>query len=111
MRSIIYFPNKEYFESVGFSYKNRRYKESASDMLGVTPEQNDIFVIDLHSCKYNFDGIPIAKSLINRIWTIDAEIHLFSWFTKEQLKERDLLPTELIVSKKTKFYQLPLNKE
>lgn len=109
MRYFIYFRNPEYAKILACQNSNSYIKKTESEILGVDPVDDDIFIIDTHQGgdMSDLNGLNVAYKLFNSIRKVNAKIRILSWFTKEQIVRTNQFAKELVSSNKVEFFQLP----
>lgn len=112
MRHFIYFSNKEYAEKLAIRYSNSYIKNTESEVFGISPLEDDVFIIDAHFGNGKMSelrGLNIAYKLLsgnNRISNL--KINILSWFSEKYILERFPIAKELAqYNTNIKFIQLP----
>lgn len=111
MRHFIYFRNKEYAEKLAIRYSNSYIKNTESEVFGITPLEDDVFIIDAHFGNGKMSelrGLNIAYKLLSGSRISNLRITILSWFPEKYILERFPIAKELAqYNTNIKFIQLP----
>lgn len=84
-------------------------RTTESELLGITPVRNDVFIIDAHfgGLMTQLQGIELSKRILKSNPDTDFRVIIISWFSKDYV-EFSLNYPRAINNDRLKYKQLPI---
>lgn len=106
---FILFRNFDYAKKIGKAL-NGKICISQSKFFGITPEENDIFLVDAHFGEQMsiLEGFDIVKEFLFVNQGIKFNVQLFSWFTSEYITQNYPDKSIILKSSNVKHIRFPV---
>lgn len=84
-------------------------RNNKSELLGVTPNDNDVFIVDAHidGLMSQMNGIELVSRLINSNSDSKHKMNIYSWFAEDYIKSNYRFPN-IFRNGNVIFKQLPI---